>query len=59
MALEALIAMRSTIRSQVTGYQAQAEALDVAIGICEGTLQTQLTELETLKSAQSVAVVKE
>lgn len=49
-AISTLQAMKATIQGSATGLQSQADAITVALGILDGTLTTQLAELEAAKA---------
>lgn len=44
-AISTLLSMQATLQSNITGFQAQSDAITVALGILQGTLTTQLDSL--------------
>ena len=49
-AISTIQAMLSTINSEISGLQGQADALTTALGVLQGTLTVQLQELEDVKA---------
>ena len=54
-AITTLQAMLTTIESNITGLQGQRDAIQLAISQLQGTLSTQLTELEDTKAQLAAA----
>lgn len=54
-AIAFLTALQATLQSEVTGKQAQIDALTTALGILNGTLATQLQALDDANTALASA----